>query len=93
MVRELERALGSGRGAIARTAKHLGLNVETVRVWVRNDEQGRQPSGVVASGSEADEDVRIRELEQRLRKTERANEILRTAAVFRPGDQPPGRRD
>jgi transposase-like protein len=89
MVRELERELGSGRGAIARTAKHLGLNAETVRVWVRNDEQGRWPSGVMASGSESDKDVRIRELEQRLRETERADEILRAAAAFRPGDQPP----
>lgn len=93
MVREPERELGSGRGAIARTAKHLGLNAETVRVWVHNDEQGRRPSGVVASGSEADKDVRIRELEQRLRETERANEILRAAAAFSPRRSTPGRRD
>lgn len=82
MVRELERELGPGRGAIARTAKHLGLNAETVRVWVRNDERGRRPSGVLVAGSEADKDARIVELEQRVREVERANEILRAAAAF-----------
>jgi len=58
------------------------LNAETVRVWVRNDERGKRPSGAVVPESAADKDARIRELEQRLRETERANEILRVAAAF-----------
>jgi transposase len=81
MVRELERELGPGRGAIARTAKHLGLNAETVRVWVRNDARATRSSGA-ALGSVTDKDARIVELEQRLREVERANEILRAAAAF-----------
>ncbi|SNR91835.1 transposase [Haloechinothrix alba] len=83
MVRELERELGgSGRGAITRTAKHLGLNAETVRNWVRDDDRGQRPSGERLAGSDADKDARIRELEQRLREAERANEILKAASAF-----------
>lgn len=82
MVGELERELGPGRGAIARTARHLGLNPETVRNWWRSAEAGKRPSGELVAGSAADKDARIRELEQKLRETERANEILRAAAAF-----------
>jgi transposase len=43
MVRDLERELGEGRGAIARVASRLGLNPETLRHWVRRDDKGRRP--------------------------------------------------
>jgi transposase len=83
MVRELERELGgSGRGAIARVAKHLGLNAETVRHWVRQDEAGRRPSGERVAGSEADRDARIAELERENRELRRANDILKAASAF-----------
>lgn len=57
MVRDLERELGPGRGAIARVAKHLGLHPETVRQWVRDDDKGKRPSGERVAGSEADKDA------------------------------------
>lgn len=82
MVRDLERELGPGRGAIARVAKHLGLNAETVRQWVRDEEKGRRPSGERVAGSEADKDARIVELQQKVRELERANAILKAASAF-----------
>jgi transposase len=82
MVREVERELGGpGRGAIARVAKHLGLNAETVRHWVRQEDAGR-PSGERAVGPEADKDVRIAELERENRELRRANDILKAASAF-----------
>jgi transposase len=82
MVRELERELGEGRGAIARVAAQLGVNPESLRYWVRQDDKGRRPSGERMSGSESDKDARIAELERELRETRRANEILRLASAF-----------
>lgn len=82
MVRDLERELGPGRGAIARVAKHLGLNAETVRHWVRQDDAGRRPSGERVAGSAADKDARIAELERENRELRRANDILKAASAF-----------
>jgi transposase len=82
MVRELERELGEGRGAIARVAGQLGVHPEALRYWVRQDDKGKRPSGERVSGSEPDKDARIAELERELRETRRANEILRLASAF-----------
>jgi transposase len=82
MVRELERELGSGRGAIARVAAQLGVHPEALRYWVRQDEKGQRPSGERAPGSESDKDARIAEMERELRELRRANEILRLASAF-----------
>jgi transposase len=82
MVRDLERELGPGRGAIARVAKHLGLHPETVRQWVRDDDKGKRPSGERVAGSEADKDAQIAELTQRVSELERANAILKAASAF-----------
>lgn len=64
MVRELEGELGPGRGAIARVARQLGLNPETLRHWVRQDENAGRSSGGHVVGSESDKDVRIAAMEQ-----------------------------
>jgi transposase len=82
MALEFKREPGGGRGAIARTAKYLDLNPETVRNWVRADERGKKPSGALASGSEADKDARIRELEKDNSELRRANDILKAASAF-----------
>jgi transposase len=82
MVRELERELGPGRGAIARVARQLGLNPETLRHWVRLDEKAERPSGGQAVESESDKDTRIADMEREMRELRRANEILRLAAAF-----------
>jgi len=81
-VRELEREHESGRGAIARVATQLGLNPETLRSWVRQDDKGRRPSGEVVEGSDAEKDARIAALERELREVKRANEIPRLASAF-----------
>lgn len=82
MVRELERELGRGRGAIARVAQQLGLHPEVLRGWVRAEEKGRSPSGERVVGSEAEKDARIKELERENRELRRANDILKAASAF-----------
>jgi transposase len=82
MVGELERELGSGRGAIARVAKQLGVHPEALRYWVRQGEKGRRPSGERVVGSESAKDARVAELECELRELRRVNEILRLASAF-----------
>lgn len=82
MVRELERELGRGKGAIAWVAEQLGVNAEALRGWVRAEEQGQRPSGERVEGSVADKDARIVELEQENRELRRANDILKAASAF-----------
>lgn len=82
MVREVEREHGRGAGGIARVAKQLGVNPETLRVWVRAEERGRRPSGERVEGSVAEKDARIVELERENRELRRANEILKLASAF-----------
>ena len=64
--------------AIQSVAKKLGMTPETLRKWRRQDavDHGRRPA--VTSG----ERERVRELERENRELRRANEILKSAAVF-----------
>lgn len=82
MVRELERELGEGRGAIARVAAQLGVHPEALRYWVRQDDKGFRPSGERVAGSESAKDARVAELERENRELRRANEILKLASAF-----------
>lgn len=73
MVRESDE-----RGAIKRTADHLGINPETLRNWVRqaqvdDGERGGVPTDVAEEN---------RQLRKQLAEAERANEILKAASVF-----------
>ena len=79
MVRELEKELGPGRGAIARVASQLGVNPESLRYWVRRAEDGHGASGASVM---APENARIVELERENRELRRANEILKLASAF-----------
>jgi transposase len=79
MVRELEKELGPGRGAIARVASQLGVNPESLRYWVRRTEEGRRGPGVPAVEPD---NARIAELERENRELRRANEILKLASAF-----------
>ena len=90
MVRELEKELGPGRGAIARVASQLGVNPESLRYWVRRAEDGHGALGVSVM---APENARIVELERENRELRRANEILKLASAFfaREMDRPPPR--
>ena len=59
-------------------ASQLGIGTESLRLWVNQAEVdgGRRPGTTTADAA------RISELEQQNRELRRANEILRSAAVF-----------
>lgn len=64
--------------AIESISKSLGINHETLRIWVRRAETdaGARP------GLTGDERARLRELERENRELRRANEILKAASAF-----------
>lgn len=68
----------TGRGAIPRVARQLGINTETLRDWVRKAEtdDGARP-GVTSADA-----ARIKELERENRELRRANQILKSSAAF-----------
>lgn len=63
---------------MTRIAEQLGINSETLRVWVKRAEVD---GGVRPSVTSADA-ARIAELEREVRELRRANEILKTASAF-----------
>ena len=63
---------------IARIAKDLGINAQTLRNWVAQDDV----DGGRKAGLTTDERTRLRELERENRKLREEREILRKAAAF-----------
>jgi transposase-like protein len=85
MVFEIREQSGNAPGAIARVAQQLGVHREALRGWVRQAEvDGGQRPGTSTADAQ-----RIAELEREVRELRRANEILKSAAAFRPGTRPP----
>jgi len=85
MVFEVRAGTGEKSGAVGRVARQLGIGVESLRLWVTQAEvDGGQRAGTTTADT-----VRIRELEQEVRELRRANEILRSAAVFFAGELDP----
>jgi transposase len=82
MVRDLERVLGPGNGAVARVARNLGVNPEALRYWIRRDGEGLRPSGERVAGSESEKDAQLKALQQENRELRRANDILKAASAF-----------
>jgi transposase len=78
LVFEIREESGEKRGAIGKVATQLGLNPETLRNWVNQAEvdQGRR------NGLTTGERRIMRELEKENRELRRANEILKSAAIF-----------
>jgi transposase len=78
LVRQLREETGEKHGAVQRVARQLDFGVETVRKWVNQADidDGMRP------GTTAEENAKIRRLEQEVRELRRANEILRTASAF-----------
>jgi transposase len=66
-------------------ASQLGMGVESLRLWVNQAEVdgGHRPGTTTADAA------RISEPEQQNRQLRRANEILRSAAVFFAGELDP----
>lgn len=69
---------GEHHGAVGRVAAQLGIGPESLRHWVRQAEvdTGARPGVTTADAA------RIKELEREVRELRRANEILKSAAVF-----------
>jgi transposase len=78
MVREHEREYPSQWKAIESISKKIGINHETLRVWVRRAETdaGDRP------GLTTDERARMKLLEKENKELLRANEILKAASAF-----------
>jgi transposase len=89
MVFEVCEQSGNAPGAIARVAQQLGIHREALRGWVRQAEvDGGQRPGTSTADAQ-----RIAELEREVRELRRANEILKSAAAFSPGNSTPDRPD
>jgi transposase len=78
MVVEHEHEYPSQWKAIESVSAKLGINHETLRIWVRRAETdaGKRP------GLTTDERQKMRELEREVKELRRANEILKAAAHF-----------
>ncbi len=79
MVAEAIEAQGGERfGVITRVARQLGVGTESLRNWVRQAEV----DGGTRPGTTSEDTARITALEKENRELRRANEILKSAAVF-----------
>jgi transposase len=78
MVLEAAAEHGARQRVILRVAQQLGVGAESLRQWVKQHEVD---SGRRAGTTTADQ-RRIAELEREVRELRRANEILKSAAVF-----------
>lgn len=78
MVSESTAQNGERHGVVSRVAKQLGINPETLRLWVRRADidDGRR------AGTTSADQRRITELEREVRDLRRANEILKAASAF-----------
>ncbi len=78
LVREWRDARGVSDGGVTAVANQLGLNRETLRRWIIDDEIEHG----TRAGLTRDERARVAELERENRELRRANEILKSAAAF-----------
>jgi transposase len=78
MVLETGSERGERFGAVTRVAGQLGIGPESLRKWVHQAEV----DGGKRTGLTTEERARMKELEREVRELRRANEILKSAAVF-----------
>jgi transposase len=78
LLREWRDARGVTEGGYTPVAKQLGMQRETLRRWVIDDEVEHG----TRAGLTRDERARLTELERENRELRRANEILKSAAAF-----------
>jgi transposase len=67
---------------VAAVARDLGVNHETLRLWIKAAEESETPS----VRAEADKGAEIAVLRRQVRELELAGEILRRAAKFFAGE-------
>ena len=78
LVSETAAERGDRHGAVTHVARQLGIGPESLRQWVRQADIDRG----ARSGLTTQERERVKELERENRELRRANEILKSAAVF-----------
>ena len=78
LVAETAAERGDRHGAVTHVARQLGIGPESVRKWVHQVEIDRGDRG----GLSTEERERMKQLERENRELRRANEILKSAAVF-----------
>ncbi len=78
LVAETAAERGDRHGAVTHVARQLGIGPESVRQWVHQAAVDRGDR----VGLTTDERERIKQLERENRELRRANEILKSAAVF-----------
>ncbi len=78
LVAETAAERGDRHGAVTHVARSLGIGPESVRNWVH---QAAVDAGDRV-GLTTDERQRMKALEREIRELRRANEILKSAAVF-----------
>jgi transposase len=78
LVFETAAEQGEWHGAVGTVAKQLGIGPESLRHWVHQEEIDRGTQ----TGLTTEERARMKELERENRELRRANEILKSAAVF-----------
>lgn len=78
MLREWRKSRNRSDGGFPEVAAQLGIHLESLRAWVKQADvdDGQRP------GVTTDEKARISELERENFELRRANEILKSAAVF-----------
>ncbi len=69
---------GERFGVVTRVARQLGIGAESLRKWVEQAEV----DGGIRPGTSTEDKARIAALERENRELRRANEILKSAAVF-----------
>jgi transposase len=67
---------------VAAVARDLGVNHETLRLWIKAAEESETPS----VRAEADKDAEIAALRRQVRELELEREILRRAAKYFAGE-------
>ncbi|MFI6890046.1 IS3 family transposase [Streptosporangium canum] len=77
------RLVRESRRTCADVARELGMNRETLRVWVREAENAEAEAGTGLARSEREELTRLR---KRVAELETEKEILRKAAAYFQGD-------
>lgn len=78
LVFETAAEQGEWHGAVGKVSKQLGIGPESLRNWVHQEEVERG----TRAGLTTEERARMKELERENRDLRRANEILKSAAVF-----------
>jgi transposase-like protein len=79
---------GSVYEAAVAIGPEVGVQAESLRRWVVLEQARDTPEGRSAAEEKA-ESKRVKELERQVRELEEANEILKAASIFSPGNSAP----